>query len=270
MTEQSISRPLLYRAWRSFFKAARYGIGPEAQQRKKADKAKRRDIGFFENQRWQHGEAEAKRRYGSYDEYLAHQASKLDKIVHRLRETEDEDYTEFKRRFEGCAALRGARSVLCLGARLGTEVRALHALGHFAIGVDLNPGADNPYVLPGDFHAIVFPDGSLDAVYTNALDHVFALDKLVGEVRRLLRPDGVFVVDLVQGYEEGYLPGEFEAAIWRDRESFIKRIRDLGGFATESVCDLGHTRRDHWTQAVFRKPASAEAVSAREPASADT
>ena len=47
--------------------------------------------------------------------------------------------------------------MLCLGARLGTEVRALHNLGYFAIGIDLNPGVDNPYVLMGDFHKLVFP-----------------------------------------------------------------------------------------------------------------
>jgi SAM-dependent methyltransferase len=246
---------LLHKAWQRMSNVARYGVGASGRERKKAAKAKRRDSRFFQSERWQRHTDQAKRSYGSYDEYVAHQASKLPGIAHRLRETEDEDYAEFKRRFEGCSALREVRSVLCLGARLGTEVRALHALGHFAIGIDLNPGSDNPYVLPGDFHAIVFPDGSLDAVYTNALDHVFALDKVVGEVRRLLRPDGVFVVDLVQGYEEGYVPGDFEAAIWRDRESLIERIRDLGGFAMETVRDLGHTRRDHWTQAVFRKPA---------------
>ncbi len=157
---------------------------------------------------------------------------------------------------------------MCLGARLGTEVRALHALGHFAVGIDLNPGEGNGYVLPGDFHAIVFPDGSLDAIYSNALDHVFALDRLVGEVRRLLRPGGLFVLDLMQGYEEGNVPGEFEATIWRDRDSFIERIVELGGFASEGVRDLGYTRRDHWTQVVLRKPAPATARS-RETAGAE-
>jgi SAM-dependent methyltransferase len=261
---------LLRKAWRRMSNVARYGIGASGRERKKAAKAKRRESRFFGSERWQRDADRAARIYGTYGEYVAHQASKLDKIVHRLRETEDQDYADFKRRFEGCGPLREARSVLCLGARLGTEVRALHALGHFAIGIDLNPGESNPFVLPGDFHAIVFPDGSLDAIYTNALDHVFDLDKVIGEVRRLLRPDGVFVVDLVQGYEEGFVPGEFEAAAWRDRGSLIERIRDLGGFALKTVRDLGHTRRDHWTQAVFRKPAGADAVSAREAASADT
>jgi SAM-dependent methyltransferase len=258
----------LRKIWRRACNVARYGIGPAARERKKADKARKRDARFSENERWQRGADQARRSYASYDDYVAHQASKLGKIVHRLRETEDEDYAEFRRRFEGCAALHDARSVLCLGARLGTEVRALHALGHFAIGIDLNPGEANPYVLPGDFHSIVFPDGSIDALYTNALDHVFDLDKVIGEVRRLLRPGGVLVVDLVQGYGEGYVPGEFEATIWRDRGSFIERIGQLGGFMIEEMRDLGHTRRDHWTQVVFRKPAT-EAILSREAVSAD-
>ena len=172
----------------------------------------------------------ARRRYASYDEYVAHQASKLDKIAPRLHEKEDEDFAEFRRRFAMCAALDGARSVLCLGARLGTEVRALHDLGYFAVGIDLNPGERNPYVLPGDFHQIVFPDGAVDAIYTNALDHVFSLERVVGEVARLLSRGGIFIADLELGSEEGFVPGEYEAAMWRDHEALIERIKTLGRF----------------------------------------
>jgi SAM-dependent methyltransferase len=246
---------LLRKAWRRMSNVARYGIGASGRERKKAAKAKRRESRFFGSERWQRDADRATRIYGTYGEYVAHQASKLDKIVDRLRETEDQDYADFKRRFEGCGPLREARSVLCLGARLGTEVRALHALGHFAIGIDLNPGESNPFVLPGDFHAIVFPDGSLDAIYTNALDHVFDLEKVIGEVRRLLRPAGVLVVDLVQGFEEGNVPGEFEATIWRDSDSMINTIRTLGNFELVETRDLGRLRRDSWRQTVLRKPA---------------
>jgi SAM-dependent methyltransferase len=232
---------------------SKYGLGAGARERKQADKEQRRQERFYESGLWEHGEDGAHRKYASYEEYVDHQASKLDKIAHRLREKEDEDLAEFRRRFEGCTALAGARSVLCLGARLGTEVRALHDLGYFAIGIDLNPGERNPYVLPGDFHGIVFPDGSADAVYTNALDHVFSLEKVVREVWRLLRPGGVFVADLELGSAEGFVPGEYESAMWRDHQALIGRIRDLGNFAIEEQRDLGRTRRDQWTQVVFRK-----------------
>jgi SAM-dependent methyltransferase len=233
---------------------SKYGLGPGARQRKQADKEERRKERFHESGLWEHGEDGARRKYASYEEYVDHQAAKLDKIAHRLREKKDEDLAEFRRRFESCAALAGVRSVLCLGARLGTEVRALHDLGYFAIGIDLNPGEQNPYVLPGDFHSIVFPDGSVDAVYTNALDHVFSLEQVVGEVRRLLRPGGVFVADLELGSAEGFVPGEYESAMWRDHQALIDRIQKLGGLAVEGRRDLGRTRRDQWTQVVFRKP----------------
>jgi SAM-dependent methyltransferase len=238
---------------RRLWNILRYGIGERARERKRADKAERRDA-KFESERWDRGEDFAQRRYRSYDEYVSHQASKLDNIVERLRETESEDFEEFQRRFAGCAPLEPARTVLCLGARLGTEVRALHALGHFAVGIDLNPGVDNPYVLPGDFHNLVFPDGSVDAIYTNALDHVFDLGKLLAEVARLLRPGGLFVADVIAGFEEGFVPGEFEATHWRSTEALLKRIEDLSGFTLIEQRDLGHTRRDLWHQAVFRKP----------------
>jgi SAM-dependent methyltransferase len=234
---------------------SKYGLGAQARERKRADKEQRRHARFHDADLWEHGEEGARRRYASYDEYVEHQAAKLEQIAPRLREKADEDFAEFRRRFATCAALDGARSVLCLGARLGTEVRALHDLGYFAVGIDLNPGERNPYVLPGDFHRILFPSGSVDAVYTNALDHVFSLEQLVGEVQRLLRPGSVFVADLELGSEEGFVPGEYESAMWRDHERLIDRIRSLGRFELEQVRDLGRTRRDQWTQVVFRKPA---------------
>lgn len=234
----------------------KYGLGPEARRKKRAAKAHARRERFLDEERWQHGQEFATRRYAAYEEYLAHQTAKLDTIVDRLRETEAEDFAEFKRRFEGCASLAGVRSVLCLGARLGTEVRALHALGHFAVGIDLNPGPDNAYVLPGDFHRLVFPDGSVDAVYTNALDHAFDLALIVGEVRRVLRPGGLFVVDLIAGFGEDAVPGEFEAIYWRDSGAMVDAVRRLSGFELVETRDLGRPRRDRWRQAVLRKPAA--------------
>ncbi len=233
----------------------KYGIGEDARRKKQADKEKLRQARFWEGERWQRDAGLARRDYGSYDEYLSHQASKLDNIIDRLRETEDEDYAEFLRRFESCEPLSEARSVLCLGARLGTEVKALHALGHFAVGIDLNPGDGNPYVLTGDFQNIAFPDRSVDAIYTNALDHAFDLEGIVGEIRRLLRDNGLFVADVLLGYEEGFIAGDFEATHWADSQSFIEKIRDIGSFELESVRELGPHRRDHWRQAVYRKAA---------------
>jgi SAM-dependent methyltransferase len=234
----------------------KYGLGSGARGRKRADQARAREERFLNADRWQHGEEFARRRYTSYDEYVVHQGAKLDKILDRLQETEPEDFAEFKHRFAACAPLAEARSVLCLGARLGTEVRALHALGYFAVGIDLNPGSGNAYVLPGDFHRIVFPGNSVDAIYTNALDHAFALERIVGEVRRLLRPGGLFIIDLIPGFREGFVPGEFEAMSWSDSNALIRLVRDVGAFTPVEIRDLGRSGRFEWRQAVLRKPAA--------------
>jgi len=230
----------------------KYGLGPEALERKRADK-RRAKRERFEVGAWNREGMFAQRSYGSYEEYLAHQASKLDGIIDRLRETDAEEYQEFRERFASCAALQGARSVLCLGARLGTEVRALHSLGYFAVGIDLNPGPNNTTVLPGDFHALVFPDASVDVVYTNALDHVFDLERMIGEVQRVLRPGGCFIAEIDEGYEDGGLPGDFEAIHWQQAEALIERIAKVGHFEVEEVRPLGRIRRGVRRLVVLRK-----------------
>ena len=233
---------------------SKYGLGAQGRERKQADKEQRRQQRFHDADVWEHSEDGARRKYSSYEEYIEHQASKLDKIMPPAAR-------------KGGRGLRRIQAALCqlrrARRRAGSALpwraarhrrRALHDLGYFAIGIDLNPGERNPYVLPGDYR-VVFPSGSIDAVYTNALDHVFSLEELVGEVQRLLRPGGVFVADLELGSEEGFIPGEYEAAMWRDHRRLIGQIKDLGRFEVEQVRDLGKSRRDQWTQVVFRKPA---------------
>ncbi len=247
--------PSIQRILKRISNILKYGLGEAGRERKRADKERLRKE-KFESERWKKDGDVVTRQYTSYDEYLEHQSAKLDQIEHRLRETEDEDFADFKDRFQGCKALSEARSVLCLGARLGTEVRALHALNHFAVGIDLNPGENNLYVLPGDFHHIAFPDGSVDAIYTNVMDHVFDLEKVMAEIKRLLRPGGLFVADLLQGFDEGFVPGEYEATHWRNTDEFVAKLRDMGGFGIEEDREIGQRRRDTWRQVVFRKAAA--------------
>jgi len=143
--------------------------------------------------------------------------------------------------------------VLCLGARLGTEVKALHGLGHFAVGMDLNPGPGNELVLPGDFRRIVFPDGAADAVYTNSLDHVSDFAQMMREVYRVLRSGGLFIVDHAKGYDEGFVPGNYEATHWATSESLYQRICEGGMFARAGHRNLDQFRRDEYQQMLFRK-----------------
>jgi SAM-dependent methyltransferase len=223
---------------------------------KKAREARRKVERFADGSRWNHGGELARRRYASYDEYLDHQSSKLAGVADQLVRNQPRDLADFLERFETCAPLREAHTVLCLGARLGTEVKALRQLGYLAVGIDLNPGADNVYVMHGDFHDLAFPTGSFDAVYTNALDHAFDLARILAEVRRVLKPGGLLVVDLCFGSEEGRLAGDFEALWWRDSQAMIDRLAALGQFDTVEARELRQVRQGRWRQAVLRKSAS--------------
>ncbi|MEE9422238.1 MAG: methyltransferase domain-containing protein [Gammaproteobacteria bacterium] len=233
----------------------RFGLGPRALEKKRAIKAERR-LSIFESDRWKRDEGIAQRNYSSYNDYVEHQVDKLDRIKHRLHETEVADETRFRKDFTQCEALKNVRSVLCLGARLGTEVKALRALGYFALGIDLNPGKDNPYVLAGDFHQLDFPENCVDAVYTNSLDHAYDLEKILTEVRRVLKPEGIFIAEMHKGYTEGFTPGNYEAFHWQFQEDFIKQIIHYGEMPLVEKRDLGYLRRDILTQVIFRKPAS--------------
>jgi len=227
-----------------------------AKAGKKGQDARRRVDAFMDGTRWSHGDGTAQRRYESYADYLDHQSSKLAGVADQLARKQPRDLADFLERFESCASLREARTVLCLGARLGTEVRALRQLGYLAIGIDLNPGADNVYVLHGDFHDLVFPAGSFDAVYTNALDHVFDLGRILSEVRRVLKPGGLFIVDLAYGTAEGGCAGKFEALWWQDSQAMIDRLAALGAFDLVEARELRKVRQAPWRQAVLRKSTS--------------
>lgn len=78
--------------------------------------------------------------------------------------------------------------VLCLGARLGGEVRAFTSLGALAVGVDLNSDPSNPFVLVSDFSHLQFAEAVFGAVYTNVIGHAFNLKKLGVEICRILKP----------------------------------------------------------------------------------
>jgi len=89
------------------------------------------------------------------------------------------------------------QDVLCLGARLGHEVRAFRDLGfEKTIGIDLNPGKNNCYVVKGDFHNTGFADESFDTIYTNSIDHAWNVKLLFEEVGRILRPGGVVILEI--------------------------------------------------------------------------
>ena len=126
-------------------------------------------------------------------------------------------------------------TVLCLGARIGTEVKAFLDLGAVATGIDLNPGPNNPHVVIGDFHQLSAEPHSLDVVYTNSLDHAFDLDRIANEVRRVLKPNGIFIVEAVHGRDRGINPGFFESFFWENIEALVGAIEKAGFAVSDRV-----------------------------------
>lgn len=161
-----------------------------------------------------------KKEYKTYEEYLEHQKSKLEKIKNELRIYDVKYRHELKKRLEEQNIIQPGMKVLCLAARIGTEVKSFLDLGCFAVGIDLNPGVENKYVVYGDFHDIQFPDHSVDAIFSNSLDHTFDFSKLIKEIKRVLKPNGFLILEVTRGTEEGFSPGYYETSIW-------KRIDDL-------------------------------------------
>jgi SAM-dependent methyltransferase len=166
-----------------------------------------------------------RRRYPNYEDYLAHQRTKLDAF-------RDSSIARHDRKFFDALTARlepldvHRRSVLCLAARQGSEVRAFIARGAFAVGIDLNPGRGNRYVLFGDFHDLQFGTGTVDVVYTNSLDHAFDIDRLLAEVRRVLAEGGLLIAEVGRGDGEGR--GFYEAFSWASVGELVKRIERAG------------------------------------------
>ena len=186
-------------------------------------KALRRRYG----QEWEEGEKRfLKRSYKSYDEYITHQQSKLE--LHQFGEYDAKFRDALQQRLRETGIAWNGKTVLCLAARLGTEVKAFLDVGCFAVGIDLNPGKQNAYVLYGDFHALQFASHSVDCVFTNSLDHAFDLERLAREIARVLKPDGLLMIEALQGRREGAQPGFFESFWWDSIDELIAKFAATG------------------------------------------
>jgi SAM-dependent methyltransferase len=191
-------------------------------------------LGGQESASWIDGESSfAHRVYQSYEEYVNHQVSKLGKI--NLSRYDVQYRQALIERLKELDIFQRGDSVLCLGARIGTECKAFIDLGCLAIGIDLNPGEGNRYVVTGDFHDLQFADASVDYVFTNSLDHVYSFDKVIAEVARVLRPNGAFITEIVAGSADGHgrEPGAYESIWWQTNEDVIQKIA-RHNFAIES------------------------------------
>jgi SAM-dependent methyltransferase len=142
------------------------------------------------------------RKYKNYKEYLSHQKNKLNigikkKIKKFSVEAFDDNVRSFILRIKKFKKYVKGEDVLCLGARLGHEVKAFRDLGfQKTIGIDLNPGKNNIYVSKGDFHKTKFEDNSFDTIYTNSIDHAWDIKLLSKEMARILRSDGIIIFEV--------------------------------------------------------------------------
>lgn len=178
---------------------------------------------------WNDADGVRRRQYGSYEEYVAHQKQKLDANPSEWLLAHEREYPELlAKRLVSLDAVKPGMTVVCLAARLGGEVRAFIKLGCFAVGIDLNPGSANRYVLTGDFHDLQFGSGTVDLLFCNALDHAFDIPKMMAECRRVLKPGGHLVLEIVSGENEGYEAGHFEAMIWDKIDDVVSVVCQSG------------------------------------------
>ena len=175
---------------------------------------------------WKADGALQSRKYKSYDAYLEHQKAKL--ATHDFGNYDVQFRSALRERLGTLDIDWRNREVLCLAARIGTEVKAFLDLGCRAIGIDLNPGPENEYVVQGDFHNLQFPPNSMDVVYTNSLDHAFYIYRIAAEVLRVLKPEGVLIIEAVKGRDQGVNPGFFESFFWNNIEELIGLFERAG------------------------------------------
>lgn len=187
--------------------------------------------------------------YRSYEEYIEHQKKKVDLMSPDFLKLGKEFGVKLQERLEDNGYIVHGSSVLCLGARLGFEVEAFINLGCFAVGVDLNPGKDNNFVVAGDFHSLVWADSSIDIVYTNSLDHSFALGKVIDEIARVLKPGGIMVLEVCDGVDEGYSFDYYESYAW-DKSSDVIDMFAKRGF--KSIYGSRYTSPDKGKHVVMK------------------
>jgi 2-polyprenyl-6-hydroxyphenyl methylase/3-demethylubiquinone-9 3-methyltransferase len=167
----------------------------------------------------------------------------------------------FQQRIEATlAALPGsARRILDFGCGRGAATRLLTQAGHHVVGVDISEPvielarASVPTatfaVIDSEKH-LPFPDASFDVcLCTEVIEHLFDIQGFVGEIARLLVPDGLFI--LTTPYH-GWIKNLFIISFTFDKHfnptgghirffskrSLIQCLR-AGGFQVETMQGVG-------------------------------
>jgi len=196
--------------------------------------------------------------YPDYSEYLRVQGEKLDRRP-GFAARHSEGLVGMIVKHVGLVKdhLPEGGNVLCLGARVGGEVQGFIECGYFAIGIDINPGTGNPYVLHGDFHHLPFPDKCVDIIYTNSLDHVFDMEKLLSEIRRVLKPVGFFMTDNKGGVAEPEMNSArsdgYDCLEWTELAKLVEYIKAYGFMLVAQYQSRGFTPHGRLFQLVLEQ-----------------
>ena len=178
-----------------------------------------------------------KRKYKSYNDYLAHQSDKLTKGISKRMDKFTLDkfnrrVKSFKKRFKEIKKYIVGIDVLCLGARLGEEVAALRAMGFDScLGIDINPGFNNNYVVKGDFNNMPFDDESFETIFTNSIDHAWDLKVLSKEMARVIVPGGRLILEISHNKKgQKYLVksrSKYESLMWDSPKEISKYFEEF-------------------------------------------
>ncbi len=181
------------------------------------------------------------RKYKNYDKYLKHQTKKFDigfskKIKKFMPEHFPNSIRSFEKRTNGFKKYVKRGKILCLGARTGAEVVAFRNLGFSdTIGIDINPGKNNKYVIKGDFHNMDFEDNSFDTVYSNCIDHAWNLRKLSKEIYRISNKKACLILEIdhllkkTKNERKKLLKkdSKYESVMWDDFKDIEKGFKEF-------------------------------------------
>lgn len=187
--------------------------------------------------------------YTSYKTYLQRQLNKtLNPKLRKVWTTRDWDrkiqvFSEFFAKLKQENLLSDQSRALCIGARVGQEVKALRRVGvSDSIGMDLVPYP--PLVAEGDFHNQPFQNETFDFEFSNVFDHALYPSKFVGEIERTLRAGGVCVLHVaISKRGDKYSANDLFSVtplVELFRSSELVHVRKVDGFGLD-------------TEVVFRK-----------------
>ena len=167
------------------------------------------------------------KQYNNYQNYIKHQRGKKPNMNWLLKY--DIDYRkELVKRLTSDNIVKKGSSVLCLAARIGTEVKSFIDLNCFAVGIDINLYKNNKYVVYGDFHNLQYSCSSVDIIFSNSLDHSLDIEKLIEQAHRVLKNNGLFILEIINVYNNGGNFGYYEASLWGDVNIVLDKFRKIG------------------------------------------